>query len=212
MKQGYKIKKIFIVSFFVFVFIGSTKIFGQNNNPNNYYNPQSPYYYQPPYQQLPPNQNQNFYQPQQSEDDEENKNREKINTISFYSGYIEKLHTNHNLANFGLEMVNLGDLLFDKIIHCSENTFLNSALGGTVGLLALYLHIIHNVAYHEMGHALRAKAFGLNYELGVSGYVDRYTNFFGFLSSSIFKFGIGFTSPETSLSFENLATYFPYYL
>ena len=126
------------------------------------------------------------YQIQEEETNLRNENFDKVNTISFYSGYISNFYTNQNLANFSLELANLGDLGIYKITNCSQNIFLNSSIEIFTGFFALYSHLIHNVAYHELGHALRAKAFGLNYDFSLQRYTNVYRdnctkNFFIFL-------------------------------
>ena len=73
--------------------------------------------------------NQNYPQYRNLYHQEDEKNFNKTNTLSFYSGYVRGLYTNRSLANFGLELSNLGDLAFYKTINFYENNYLNSTLG-----------------------------------------------------------------------------------
>jgi hypothetical protein len=82
----------------------------------------------------------------------------KKDSISFNTAYLNGQYTNKQLINFGVELTNVGD----RILQANVGSFQGTAISiiPTVALLRA-----HNSALHEIGHGLRAKSYGIDYEL-----------------------------------------------
>ncbi|MDR0677217.1 MAG: hypothetical protein LBF57_00885 [Holosporaceae bacterium] len=89
------------------------------------------------------------------------------NSVTVSSGYFEGQYTNGQIANFGMELVGglsrLDNYIFGDIT--------DPGLGGWCGYFLFYVASqivscrIFGVPFHELGHSLRAKAFGRRYAL-----------------------------------------------
>lgn len=141
----------------------------------------------------------NEFRPSYITDAEDEPLWKNFRTISLLSGYFSKPSSNLQLANLGLELVDAGDYFIEKI------DVENQAQKILVGLGLSYLYVIFNVAYHEIGHGLRAKAFDLKYDLQTSNEnnssVRNRENFFGYYFRSLTKFSVsGSTIIQGTLS------------
>lgn len=141
----------------------------------------------------------NEFLPSYITDDGEEPLWKNFRTVSLYSGYFSKPSSNGQLANFGLELIDAGDYFIDKIDNGNQSQKV------IVGLGFSYLYYIFNVAYHEMGHGLRAKAFDLKYDLQTSNEKNskgkNRENFFGYYLRSLVKFSLsGSTTTEGNLN------------
>lgn len=110
-------------------------------------------------------------------------------SISLYSGYFESQYNNHDLASFGVEMLNAGDYLLQKI---DDDSRWKNALGTT---LFCYLYYQYQVAFHEMGHGLKCRAMKEDFQLCTTkrqgGSFSKSENFWGYMLKRTFSFQSG---------------------
>lgn len=121
-------------------------------------------------------------------------------SISFCSGYLESQYNGYDLASFGIEMLNAGDYLLQKI---DDDSRWKKALGTT---LFCYLYYEYQLAFHEMGHGLRCRAMKRDFQFcttkGQGGSFSKSENFWGYMLKSTFRLKTsGFT--RSSDAFNN---------
>lgn len=89
------------------------------------------------------------------------------NTITFSSGYFEKYYNNRQIANFGLEYINLFDYAFEKTVtsnfYKKQGPVTKLVLHTLLSTIDCFFIIGFDTAYHEFGHAMRFKALGQDY-------------------------------------------------
>ena len=78
--------------------------------------------------------------------------------LTLSSGYFEGQYTNNQLATFGEELLEAGERLEE---YSEEHGWPR----WWACLLAGYFYGAHRTAYHEIGHALKTKAYGAEYML-----------------------------------------------
>lgn len=83
---------------------------------------------------------------------------QKRNFISFFSGYLPAQHTNQQIGNFGIDLINLGNYAIDKIGQ--EHNIWQFVTGIGFG----YLYYIFGLSHHELGHGLMCRAFNMKYD------------------------------------------------
>jgi hypothetical protein len=110
----------------------------------------------------------------------------KKDSVTISSGYIEGLYTNDQLVNFGVELVGGIDRLEN---YCFGGKGLDVSDGCLLTLFVMAGGIVVNgcfsIAFHEVGHGLRGKAFGNRYSLHIKGDDEaknfkKKENFFGY--------------------------------
>ncbi|MDR2416647.1 MAG: hypothetical protein LBD15_00530 [Holosporales bacterium] len=84
---------------------------------------------------------------------------QETDTLTLSSAYFEKLYTNKGLVTFGLELARFSIRV--------EDYWQFESLWAKWGWRALsfWFSWAFNVAYHETGHGLRARAYGYDYQL-----------------------------------------------
>ncbi|MDR0662133.1 MAG: hypothetical protein LBF76_01975, partial [Holosporales bacterium] len=103
-------------------------------------------------------------------------------TLSLNSAYISGMYADAQLADFGMEVIRLGAR--------AEEAFEESFVARwSVRLLGLWVGQAFTRSYHEMGHALRARALGYTYALKNNDAEKRTTNFFSFFGRSLVSNG-----------------------
>ena len=112
-------------------------------------------------------------------------------SITLSSAYFESQYTNKQLANFGLEVVRGMARLEDFLTSNFDNEEKNTARWCARALYILFIHRALNTAYHEIGHGLRAKAYGKDFQLtehNDSGGFKKDQNFFKFFVKKMGNF------------------------
>lgn len=96
----------------------------------------------------------------------------KKDSLTFSTAYISG-HTNKQLVSFNLEVLNTSDRILK---YLKESTEYERGEIISVFLLLFYVNYKAGVAFHEIGHGLRSKSFGLDYEL-IQNSTNVYNNF-----------------------------------
>ena len=126
-------------------------------------------------------------------------------SITLSSAYFESQYTNKQLANFGLEVVRGMARLEDFIASNFDNEERNAAKWCARALYILFIHRAFNTAYHEIGHGLRVKAYGKDFQLAEyndHGAFKKDQNFFKFFVKKIGNFSRASCRHETGLTDE----------
>lgn len=112
-------------------------------------------------------------------------------SLSFSSGYLESQYTNKQLAVFGLEIIRGMARLENFLSSCFDNEGRTVAKWGTRMVYMLFIHRAFNSAYHEIGHGLRVRAYGGDFELRKRGERNSFKkneNFFKFFIKKVGNF------------------------
>lgn len=112
-------------------------------------------------------------------------------SLTFSSAYLESQYTNKQLANFGLEVVRGMARLEEFIASNFDNEERKTARWCVRGLYMLCIHTALNTSYHEIGHGLRLKAYGKNFQLAEyteNGDFKKDQNFFKFFVKKMANF------------------------
>lgn len=112
-------------------------------------------------------------------------------SITLSSAYFESQYTNKQLANLGLEAIRWMARLEDFLASNFDNEERNAARWCARALYILFIHRAFNTAYHEIGHGLRAKAYGNDFQLtehNDNGDFKKDQNFFKFFVKKMGNF------------------------
>jgi hypothetical protein len=96
--------------------------------------------------------------------DEPEQKKSSKDSITISSGYFEGQYTNDQLALFGLEVLRAASRLENYV----ENTYARVL----VQVLGCWIGMEFHLAFHEIGHGLRGKAFGYDYMTPSNGKED----------------------------------------
>ncbi|GHT37158.1 hypothetical protein AGMMS49593_03590 [Endomicrobiia bacterium] len=88
------------------------------------------------------------------------KNPLKKDSITFNTAYLNGQYTNKQLVNFGLEFINTTDRILKNV---QEQETTAAIIASSV--ILFYCDNQVATALHETGHGLRAKSYGVDYQL-----------------------------------------------
>lgn len=116
--------------------------------------------------------------------------KSRPDSITLSSGYFEGGYSNNQLARFGLELLRAGSRI--ERYFAQKNPEHSQLIKCASWVINLLIQQGFWTAYHETGHGLAAKAYGLDYQLLSKLHDDDRTfkkdeNFFKFFSKSIFR-------------------------
>lgn len=113
-------------------------------------------------------------------------------SITFSSAYFESQYTNKQLVNFGLELIRGTTRLEDFITNNFDNEKKKRYTKWFArAMYILFIHRSFNTAYHEIGHGLRVKAYGKDFQLTFVNNHSKFKkdqNFFKFFVKNLFNF------------------------
>lgn len=112
-------------------------------------------------------------------------------TITFSSAYFESQYTNKQLANFYLELVRGMARVEDFLANNFDGEEKTAARWCARTLYILFIHRASNTAYHEIGHGLKVKAYGKDFQLtehSDNGDFKKDQNFFKFFAKKMGNF------------------------
>jgi hypothetical protein len=120
---------------------------------------------------------------------------------------LETVPTNRAIGNLMIDTFNSTELLYDKLeklIHADSSAWARVPYFFVVGGgLFSYAGLPLQLAYHEMGHASRLRAFGARPFYKFKSSTDQYTNFFSFALASLGKTeGDATVEPEDTTVFD----------
>lgn len=104
--------------------------------------------------------------------------------LSFYSGYMNSQYNTYDLATFGLELLNAESYLLEKLDD-SEPWKRNLVL-----FFSSYVYYMYQLAYHEIGHGLRVRAHGKDFQLNTETDLRTFSkdeNFWKYIARCIFQ-------------------------
>ena len=103
-------------------------------------------------------------------------------TLTFSSAYLSSQYTNKQLAVFGVELLR-GLARFENYLISNVNGDNKKIVLWADRIFSIWIYNSFNTAYHEIGHGLKARAYGSNYELTKHNDKDSFSkneNFFKF--------------------------------
>lgn len=114
-------------------------------------------------------------------------------SITFSSAYFESQYTNKQLANFGLELTRGTARLEDFITNNIDNEKRKRYTQWFARAIYIFIYNAFEFAYHEIGHGLRVKAYGKDFQLTLDDDDDhseftKDQNFFKFFIKNIGNF------------------------